>query len=207
MPGASASAAATITVRIMTFPPRALVAPERRSFRGFTPAARARPALGQGVVGRLGIDPNLPTRFLTSRKFDLLPDRRAGLEVVHQELGGGETVLPVGGGGDDEDDVFARLEPAIAVDHGDAQEWPAPLGRLHVARDLGLGHARVMLERHSRERRAALVAAADAGEGDDGADIAAAAAQLRRLVRGVERLALQADGGRHLRLRRVVWWI
>ena len=35
----------------------------------------------------------------------------------------------------------------------------------------------------------------------DGADIAAAAAQLCRLARGVERLALQADGGGHRRLR------
>ncbi len=133
----------------------------------------------------------------------MLPERRAGLEVVHQELGGGESILPVGGGGDDEDDVFARLEPAIAVDHGDAEQRPAPLGRLHVTRDLGLGHARVVLERHGRERSAALVAAADPGEGDDRADIAAAAAQLCRLARGVERLALQSDGGGHLRLRRV----
>src|SRR5262249_38436283 len=121
--------------------------------------------------------------------------------------GGGESVLPMRRGGDDEDDVFARLEPAITVDHGDAEERPAPLGRLHVTRDLGLGHARVMLERHGRERRTALVAAADPGEGDDGADIAAAVAQLCRLARGVERLALQSNGGRHLRLRRVVWWI
>ena len=42
-----------------------------------------------------------------------------------------------------------------------------------------------------------LVAAADAGEGDDRADIGAAARELRRLGRGVERLALQTDGGGH----------
>src|SRR5262249_47506188 len=201
MPGASASAAAAITVRIMTFLPPCAVAPARRSFRGFTPAARARPALGQGVVGRLGIDPNLAAGFLACRKFNLFPERRTGLEVIHEKLGGGERVLPVGGSGDDEDDVFARLEPAIAVDDGDAEERPAPLGRLHVARDLGLGHAWVMLKRHGRERGTALVAAADAGEGDHGADIAAAVAELCRLAGGVERLALQSDGGGHLRLR------
>src|SRR5262249_6064373 len=111
------------------------------------------------------------------------------------------SLLPVGGGGDDEDDVFARLQPAVAVDDGDAEEWPAPLSRLHVARDLGLGHAGVMLERHGRERSTALVAAADAGEGDHRADIATSVAELCRLTRGVEWLALQSDGGRHLRLR------
>ena len=58
------------------------------------------------------------------------------------------------------------------MDDGDAEQRPAPLGRLHVTRDLGLGHSRIMLERHGDERRARLVAAADAGEGDDGADIA-----------------------------------
>src|SRR5262249_26334034 len=106
-----------------------------------------------------------------------------------------------GAADDVEYDVSALLRPAIAVDDGDAEQRPAPLGRLHVARDLGLGHARVMLERHGRERGAALVAAADAGEGDHGADIAAALAGLCRLARGVERLALQSDGGGHLRLR------
>src|SRR5262249_57389222 len=98
--------------------------------------AGAGPTLGQRVVGLLGVDPNLPAGFLTCGKFDLLPERRTGLEVIHQELGGSESVLPVGGGGDDEDDIFARLEPAIAVDDGDAEERPAPLGRLHVTRDL-----------------------------------------------------------------------
>src|SRR5262245_21223772 len=202
MPGASASAAAAITVRIMAFPPPCAGGAPRRSFRGFTPPARARPALGLRVVGLLGVDPNLPAGFLTCGKFDLLPERRAGLEVVHQELGGGESLLPMGGGGNDEDNVFARLQPAIAVDDGDAEERPAPLGRLHVARDLGLGHARVVLERHGRERGSALVAAADAGEGDHGADIAAAMAELCRLAGGVEWLALQSDGGGHLRLPR-----
>src|SRR5262249_12074847 len=170
--------------------------------RGFTPAARARPALGQRVVGRLGVDPNLAASFLAARKFDLFPERRAGLEVAHEELGASASALPVGGGGGDYADLLARLEPAITLDDGRAEQRPAPLGRRHVARDLGLGHPRVMLERHGRERGTALVAAADAGEGDHGAEIAAAVAELCRLAGGVEWFALQSDGGGHLRLPR-----
>ena len=64
-----------------------------------------------------------------------------------------------------------------------------------VALDLGFRHAGIMLERQRRDRLAGLVAAADAGEGDHGADVGAPARQRRRFRGGVERLALQAHGG------------
>jgi hypothetical protein len=59
-----------------------------------------------------------------------------------------------------------------------------------------------MLKRHGNERSTRFVLSANAGEGNDGADIAAAAAELGCLAGGVERLALQSDGA-HLRLRLV----
>ena len=63
-----------------------------------------------------------------------------------------------------------------------------------VALDLGFRHARIMLERQRGDRLAGLVAAADAGEGDQRADVGAPARQLFRFGGGVERLALDAHG-------------
>src|SRR5262249_53997210 len=87
------------------------------------------------------------------------------------------------------------------VDHSDAEQWPAPLGRRHVTRDLGLGHVGIMLQRHRQQRRTRLVTATDAGKRNDRTDIAVAAAELLRLACGLERLALQSQGGGHGRLR------
>src|SRR6266508_2007851 len=145
MLAAKTSAAGARRMRIMTFPPSARRSPRApckilvRCPRDCLGARRARshlarslgraagwtrPAIGQRVVGLLGVDPNLSARLLArlaGRKFDLLPERRTGLEVIHQEFGGGESIVAVGGGGDDEDDVLAGQDPAIAVDHGDAE--------------------------------------------------------------------------------------
>ena len=45
----------------------------------------------------------------------LLPERRAGLEVVHQECGGGERSLAVGRGRHHQHDVVAGLQRAHAM--------------------------------------------------------------------------------------------
>ena len=67
---------------------------------------------------------------------------------------------------------------AVAVDRGQPGQRPA-LGRLlGDAGDLGLGHAGIMLE-FERGERAGLVAA-QAGEGDDGADVGAGPASAAR---------------------------
>ena len=60
--------------------------------------------------------------------------------------------------------------------------------------DLGLGHAGIVLEGERRDRRASLRPAADAGEGDDRADVGAPGRGPSRFRRGVEVLALQANG-------------
>src|SRR5438445_11076761 len=99
-----------------------------------------RPASGQIIVGGLGIDPGGSVRAL-----DPFPERRSGLEVIHQELGGCKSVLPVCRSRDNKHNRLSRNEAADAVDDGDAEKWPAPLGRLNVASNLGLRHAGIML--------------------------------------------------------------
>src|SRR5262252_1899200 len=86
----------------------------------------------------------------------------------------------------------------MAMNYGDATQRPATLSRLDVASDLGLRHARIVLEREAGDRLAVLVAAADAGEGDHCADIGASMRERARLGRGVERLLLQTDGCGHI---------
>ena len=85
----------------------------------------------------------------------------------------------------------------VPVHDGDSEQRPALLGCFDVARDFGLGHSGIVLERHGDERRTRFIATADAGEGDDRADVRAAAREFCRLDRGIEGLALQTDGGGH----------
>src|SRR5690606_24254391 len=67
------------------------------------------PALGGGVVGLAGID---PARALG--RFLALPERRAGLEEVHDELAGGEGLAAMRAGHCHEHDLLARFETAEA---------------------------------------------------------------------------------------------
>src|SRR4051812_19172447 len=84
------------------------------------------------------------------------------------------------------------------MDHRNPTQRPAALRRLDVAADLGLGHAGIMLERKAGDRLAVLVTAANAGEGDDRADVGVPKRERARLSDGVEQLLLQADGRRHI---------
>src|SRR5581483_962562 len=155
-------------------------------------AVAPRPAIGRGIVASLGLD---PIRAIGT--LDLFPKWGARLQVIHQEFRGGERRLAMRGRGDDQDDVLAWPDAAIAMDHSGAEKRPA-LSRLgHMPFDLGLGHPGIVLERERGDRRPGLVSTADAGEGDDGADIAATFAQPCALGRGVERFPLQADRGDH----------
>ena len=98
------------------------------------------------------------------------------------------------------DDLLARLEPAEAMDDGDADQRPARLRFGDDARDLGLGHAGIMLD-FERGQRAALVAA-EADEGDQRADVAppggqrAASARRRNARPGRARRPCSASGHR-----------
>src|SRR3954467_1480555 len=86
----------------------------------------------------------------------------------------------------------------MAMDHGDATQRPAALGRLDVAADLGLGHAGIVLERKAGDWLPVLVTAANAGEGDDRADVGVPKRERARLGGSVERILLQADGRGHI---------
>jgi hypothetical protein len=64
--------------------------------------------------------------------------------------------------GHDQHDIVAGRKPTVTVDHSDAEQRPARLRLLDVARDLGLRHAGIMLQRHRRDALAFIVGAADA---------------------------------------------
>src|SRR5947208_10930425 len=180
-----------------TIRPRCSPRAKRKRLRSLCGAAW-RPPIGERIVRLFGVDPNLATRPPATGKLDLFPERRARFEIIHQEFGGRESILTVSGSGDDEDDLFAGLEPAIAVDYGDAEQRPTPFGRFDVTHNLGLGHSRIVLERHGRERGARLILAAYTGKCDHSADIAGVGKGSGRLAPGIEGLTLQSDSGGHL---------
>jgi hypothetical protein len=94
---------------------------------------------------------------------------------------------------DHQDDIFARLQAPIAMDHAHAEQWPTALRRLDMACDLRLGHFRIMLEGQRGDRLAGLIAATDACERDDRADVAASACQPGDFAADIEVLALQTN--------------
>jgi hypothetical protein len=162
------------------------------SFRRGSFLRLSRPSISQNIVALLGLDPDC-----SARTFDLFPEWGTGLEVVHEKLGSCESILPVRRGGDDENYLVAGQKPTDTMDHAHAKERPALLGRLHVSRDLRLGHSGVVLERHGKQRRARFLSSANACESDNGPDIGAPARKLERLSRGIEWFALQMDSGGH----------
>ena len=54
----------------------------------------------------------------------LLPERRLGLQVIHDELAGGERIAPVRARDRHQHDLVARLEVAVAVDHDVVEDLP-----------------------------------------------------------------------------------
>src|SRR6266487_180982 len=156
------------------------------SFRSFRRTAR--PSRGRPIVGFLGLDPGAAARALLA-----LPERRAGFEIIHQELGGREGLLAARGRGRDQHDVVSWLEPPVAMDDGDAEQRPAALGLGDMPGNLRLRHLRIMLERDRRDRLARLGAAAHAREGDQRADVGALLEHRRRFGRDIEVLGLQTN--------------
>ncbi len=91
----------------------------------------------------------------------------------------------------DEDDRVAGNQPADAVDDDAAGERPARLGLGGDRGERAPGHRRVLLE---GQRDEIVITPDQPGEGDDGADIAAAGGKRRGLGGDVERRGLDADG-------------
>ncbi len=111
------------------------------------------------LVGGVRLD---PAAFGAAGEMLLLPEGRPALHVVHQEAGrleGGVTVLR---GDDDQDDVVAGGDPAVAMDHGDGGERPARRRLFGDAGDLALRHAGIVLQ--LQRRQTAALRPAHAGE-------------------------------------------
>src|SRR5690606_34813729 len=123
-----------------------------------------RPAPRRDVVGIARLDPAIAL----GRPL-LLPEGRARLEIVHDELARGEGIAAMPRQHHDQHDLVAGSQLADAMDHEARLDRPA-LGRLATDRgERGLGHARIVLERHGIERGAAARCAHRADEARDGA--------------------------------------
>src|SRR5579872_2145867 len=123
-----------------------------------------------------------------------LPEGRARLQIIHQEIRRFERFAAMGRSGGDEYDAAARLDQTVAMDDRQAEKRPARQGLAGDALDLGQGHGAVMLD-FERFKPPALVAT-QADETDQRADIGAAFAQRIGLRGGVEILALNANDRR-----------
>src|SRR5438132_4817041 len=156
----------------------------------FLPGLREKrvPALPRSIVFGAGCDPAFAGRGLLA-----LPERRFGLQPVDQEMAGGEGGLAVRRGGGDEHDAVAGLQPAVAVDHQDRIERPAPMC---LGLDLGksfLGHAGIMLEGQRRHLLAAAHIPHQPDEAGDAADTVIAGGEPFELGADVEIFALHSD--------------
>src|SRR5581483_8435925 len=138
------------------------------------------------------LDPTL----LAAGTLLLLPEGRPGLEVVHQELGGGKGGLAVRRGRDHQHDVVAGQEPADTVHDQACLQRPAPGGLGLDAGQLGFRHAGIVLERHGRDAAGGALATHGAGEGDDGTDVGAAGREAAHLGADVEVVLLYPHGHR-----------
>src|SRR5437660_9540828 len=128
--------------------------------------------------------------------FLALPERRVGLEIIHQEFRRFEGCLAMRRRRHHQHAVLAWRDAAEPVNDGEPLQQPARQRLVGVAPDLGLRHAGIMLERQRGDRFAVLAAAADAAERDDGADIGAAFGERRDFLRDVEIRLLDANGRR-----------
>jgi len=142
-----------------------------------------------GVIMIVRLDPARPAGlFLT------LPERRAGLEVIHQEFGRFKRRLPVLRGRQHQHDIFAGRDAADTMNHGQAHQRPARHRGLGMPGDFSLRHAGIMFERQRGDGSVVLAVAANAGKTDDGTDILAPVRQRRDLMCDVEIGLLNPDG-------------
>jgi DNA-binding MarR family transcriptional regulator len=95
--------------------------PAERAYRRLSGVAgRDAPARQRGVVRHARIHPARAFRRLL-----LFPERRLGLEVVHQEFAGLKALAPVGAGDGHQHDLVQRLQQPDAVDHAGAKDVKA----------------------------------------------------------------------------------
>jgi len=128
------------------------------------------------------------------RAFLALPERRAGLQVIHQELGRLERRLAVLRGRQHKHDVFAGRDAAETVNDGQPVQRPARHRFFGMAHDLGLRHPGIVFQGQRRDVVTALAAAADAGKCHHRADVGPAMGQACNFARDVEIGFLDANG-------------
>src|SRR5260221_1894270 len=151
---------------------------------------RRLPALRGFVVGSSRLD---PARAL--RGFFLFPERRAGLEIIHDELASGKGFAAVRSGDDDEHDLVGGLQLADAVNHEHFHYVPAGLRLGDDFFEGLLGHAGIVFESHLRHRGAVVGVAAYPDKARHRADLRVAASERRDLGARVE--VLRLDTHRH----------
>ena len=121
--------------------------------RGFSAAFALPPALRGLLVAVLGLDPV----FKTVGEAFLLPERRLGLEVVHDEDIGFVGVFAVCAIRIYKDDIFADIDTPHAMHHPYCLHGPALPRQTDNAFDLGFGHTGEVFQHQMRKRRAARV--------------------------------------------------
>src|SRR5471032_1591557 len=145
------------------------------------------PLLQCGLVGHAGVD---PARAL--RRLLLLPERRFGLQIVDDELAGGEGLAAMRRRHHHQYNLLQRLERTDTVDHQRAEQRPARPGLVDDGGDGLLRHARIMFQLHLGHGRALVHIAHRADKGHDTTNPGLTGAQLRHLGRQIEIAGLDA---------------
>src|SRR4030095_7994856 len=101
------------------------------------------PTLGRDIVRRPGFYPTRPRAALF-----LLPEGRARLEIVHDELAGCERIAAVRARHDYEHDLVSRLKKAHPVYDERVVNIPAAFGLPYYLLDGLLRHFWIVLEGH-----------------------------------------------------------
>src|SRR6185436_13988604 len=146
------------------------------------------PARGGFVVACPRLHPACAFRGLF-----LLPERRTGLEVVHDEFAGIEGVAAMPARDDHEHDPVGRHELADAMDHRAIDHVPARPGFLDDLGDRALGHSGIVLERHRTHGCVFVDIAHKPHERRDCADLCVSAGDRLDLGAAIEVFALDED--------------
>src|SRR6266545_7767669 len=118
-------------------------APDPSRYWGLTPIF---PPPGGGVVALPRLHPSR-----AGGRVLLLPEGRARLQVIHDELAGGEGLAAMGARYTHHHDAIARHQRADAVDDQHFLQVPALAGLVADFLERLLGHAGIVLERHAAD--------------------------------------------------------
>jgi len=124
------------------------------------------------------------------RQMPLLPERRLGLQIIHEKGRRHKSLAAMQARGDDENDRLAWSDQTMPVHGKDAFERPARGRFKGGAVDFGLRHAGIMLD--FERRQGAAFVTAKASKTYQRADIGASLRQQGGFGRNIEALRLNA---------------